>query len=125
MTGAEIIAHWRKRAAESLRVAERTHEDGYFAHALFNCHLAVEKALKARFMEEHQAEPPPTHDLFFVAKKLKQPWTENEKEQLGYLTQYAVASRYDDPHWAQHEATQENSARWIAVARVFLSILQP
>lgn len=125
MTEADVIAHWRKGARESLQLARRAHEDGSFSLAFFHCHLAVEKALKAQYMEEQQKEAPPSHDLFLIAKQLRRSWIREQEEQLGYLTEYAVASRYDDPHWAQLEATEENSTRWLAVAGEFLSSLLP
>ncbi len=125
VTEDDVIRHWRMRAEESLQVAKLTHEDGHYAHALFNCHLAVEKALKAQYMDERREEAPPVHDLFLIAKSLRRQWTKVEEEQLGYLTQYAVAARYDDPDWAKAEATEENSARWIAATQDFLSFLLP
>lgn len=125
MTEADVIGHWRHRAAESLKVALLAHRDGHFAHALFNCHLAVEKALKAEFMEEHREAAPPVHDLFFIAQQLNHQWTEEEQRQLGYLTQYAIAARYDDPLWAEREATEENSERWLKITDGFLSTLLP
>jgi HEPN domain-containing protein len=125
MTEADVIAHWRKRARESLEVAKKAHEEGYFAHALFNCHLAVEKALKAAFMDEHRDEPPLTHNLLSVAQRLRHEWDEHERRDFEYLTQYAVAARYDDPAWAAREATATNSRRCITVSERFLSLLLP
>ena len=125
MTEDDVIEHWRRRARESLHVAARAHEDGHYAHALFNCHLAVEKALKAQYMDELRKESPPTHNLVLLADGLKRSWTTEERRQLDYLTQFAVAARYDDPVWAEREATAENSARWLACSDTFLSSLLP
>ena len=125
MTEADVIAHWRKRAAESLAVARLAHRDGHFAHALFNCHLAVEKALKAMYMEQRRSEPPPTHDLMQIAFRLDRDWTKDEKQLFADLTGYAVAARYDDPAWAEREATAENAAAWIRRVDVLLSSFLP
>ena len=125
MTEADVITHWRKGARESLQLATHAQKDKSFALALFHCHLAVEKALKAQYMEEHRKEPLPTHNLVLLAHELARPWTEEEIRKLDYLTQYAVAARYDDPFWAEREATEENGAHWIDVADVFLSSLLP
>ena len=125
MTEADVIAHWRKGAQDALEAAELLHRGKKYALALFNLHLAVEKALKAQYMEECRKEAPPTHDLFLIAKTLTYPWTAEQERQLGYLTEYAIASRYDDPHWAEHEATQENSTLWLSIAKEFLSSLLP
>jgi len=125
MTEADIIAHWRKGARESLSLAGRAHEDKSYTLALFHCQLAVEKALKAQHMEEKKEEALPTHNLVLLADQLKRSWSEEERRQLDYLTQYGVRARYDDPFWAQQEATEANSNTWIVVATRLLTLLLP
>ena len=125
MTEADVISHWRKGARDALDAAHLLQENKKFALALFNTHLAVEKALKARYMEELRKESPPTHNLVLLAGQLKHAWSDSEKRQLDYLTQYSVAARYDDPFWAEREATAENTAKCIAAAEQFLSVLLP
>ena len=125
MTETEVIDHWRNGARSELQSAKLLADGGQYSGALFHCHLAVEKGLKAQYMEELREEPPPTHNLVFVAEKLKREWSDDEKRQLDSLTQYAVAARYDDPAWAEHEATAENAARWIEYTDHFLTTLLP
>lgn len=125
MTEADVIAHWRKRAKESLKVALLAVEAGSYGLALFHCHLAIEKALKALFMEEHRKEAPFTHDLAQLATMINREWTEEEKRQLARMTEYAVAARYDDPVWAEREATEETAREWIEKADALLSRLSP
>ena len=125
MNESDVIVHWRKGARSALQAARLIHKDGHHALALFNCHLAVEKALKAVFMEERSKEAPATHNLVLIADQLKRWWSPKERRELDYLTQYAVAARYDDPIWAEHEATAENCMRWLSVADDFLSSLLP
>ena len=120
-----MIAHWRKGASDSLSLAKRAHTDGSYALALFHCQLAVEKALKALYMDERREAVPPTHNLVLIAGGLKHSWSVEERRELDYLTQYAVAARYDDPVWAEHEATAENSTHWLAVTERYLSNLLP
>ncbi|MBI1813221.1 HEPN domain-containing protein [Candidatus Peregrinibacteria bacterium] len=91
--------------------------------ALFHRHLAVEKALKALYMEEHRREAPLTHDLLHIALQGKHEWTNKEKEFLADLNEYAVAARYDDPLWAEREATAESVTNWIRAIEAFLSSL--
>ncbi|HLD71116.1 MAG TPA: HEPN domain-containing protein [Candidatus Peribacteraceae bacterium] len=125
MTEADVIAHWRKGAKDALEMAQLACDAGKYDHALFNCHLAVEKALKVQYMTELRQEAPYTHDLFFLARKLSHVWTKEQEKQFAYLTEYAVAARYDNPQWAQQEATKENSLRWIAVSTALVSSLIP
>ncbi|MBI3619197.1 HEPN domain-containing protein [Candidatus Peregrinibacteria bacterium] len=121
MTKEQIVQHWRKGSRESFRLAELAVLEGSYALALFHCHLAVEKMLKAQFIEELNQDPPPTHDLLVIALKLKRKWTQEEERILADLTDYAVAARYDDPTWAKRQATAKNSRLWIARVRLFLS----
>ena len=123
MTEADVIAHWRKGARDSLLSARLLYEGGQYASVLFHCHLAVEKALKVVFMEEFKKEAPMTHDLPRIAAELGRTWTEEERKLFADLTGYAVAARYDDPAWAEHEATLEKAELWISRVDLLLSHL--
>lgn len=125
VTEADVIAHWRKVARDELQSARLLFDGGKYPGALFHCHLAVEKALKASFMEEHRKEAPLTHDLLQLALQLNRSWSDDAKKILADLTDYAVAARYDDPLWAEHEATEDNVAAWISRAETVLSLLLP
>jgi HEPN domain-containing protein len=96
-----------------LKSAELLRAGGQYASALFHCHLAVEKALKSLYMERHRKDAPLTHDLLQIALRVKDEWTEEEKKLFADLTEYSVAARYDDPFWAEREATNENVRMWL------------
>lgn len=100
-------------------------EGGQYSGALFHCHLAVEKGLKALYMEQCRKDAPMTHDLLQIALQLQKSWTEEDKKLFADLTEYAVAARYDDPFWANREATAENVAAWVRKVDAFLSPLLP
>ncbi|MDD5055761.1 MAG: HEPN domain-containing protein [Candidatus Peribacteraceae bacterium] len=123
MTKAETVAHWKRGAHASLKMATLAHKESEYALALFHCHLAVEKALKAVFILEKADNPPPTHDLLALAARLERSWSNQEEEVLAELTEYAVTARYDDISWAKLEATEKNSKFWIGQAKKLLSLL--
>ncbi|MDO8469228.1 MAG: HEPN domain-containing protein [Candidatus Peribacter sp.] len=125
MTEADVIAHWRKGAREEIQSAKLLHEGGKQTAALFHCHLAVEKALKALYMEQQRKEAPFTHDLTQLAIQIQRPWTEDEKRMLADLTGFAVAARYDDLLWAENEATAANVLSWIHRVDMFLPSILP
>lgn len=125
MTEADVIAHWRKGARDALEAAHLLHNGGKYALALFDMHLAVEKALKTVYMEQCRKEAPMTHDLLQIANQLDRHWTNEEKTLFADLTTYAVAARYDDPVWAEREATEQNSSAWLTRVTAFLSVLLP
>lgn len=123
MSQEEIIKHWQQGARDALEAAQALHNLRKYALALFDCHLAVEKALKAAYIAKYDQEAPPTHNLLFLTEKLGKAWTQEQHDALSDLTDYAVAARYDDPEWAKTQATKENSAFWIEQASAFLTIL--
>jgi HEPN domain-containing protein len=125
MTEADVISHWRKGARDAMELAGVALERGKFALTLFHIHLAIEKALKAQFMDQRRKDPPMTHDLERLALELKQSWTPDELELFQDLTQYAIAARYDDPTWAVHEATSENATHWMNAGQRFLNTFLP
>lgn len=123
MSQEETVKHWQQGAQDALEAAEALHTLGKYALALFAAHLAVEKALKAAYINASNQEPPPTHNLLLLAEETGRSWTNEEKEQLGDLTDYAIDARYDDPEWAKEKATEANSAYWIKQAQYFLQKL--
>lgn len=125
MTEADVIAHWREGARDELKSAKLLRDGGLHPGVLFHCHLAVEKALKAAYMQEYRKQPPLTHDLLQIALRLDRNWADTEKTLLADLTEYAVAARYDDPGWADREATADATATWIETVDSLLSTLIP
>lgn len=125
MTTQDVIAHWRKGAKNALRVATLAHEDGEHELALFHCHLAVEKALKAAVMEATGRPHPKVHNLSRLAALLRDDWPADDHTLLATLSEFAVAARYDDPAWAERFATAQNARLWIERTSAFLSRLGP
>ncbi len=123
MTKEDTIAHWRRGSRASLKLAELAHQAGEYALALFHCHLAVEKSLKAVYILQKEDNPPPTHDLLALASRLDFQWNDEQEAALASLTEYAVTARYDDIEWAEAEATKKNSAFWIGQVQTMLSLL--
>ena len=123
VTEADVIAHWRKGARDSLHLAKRAEEDGLYELALFHCHLAVEKTLKAAYMEQHRADAPFTHSLLELAQKLDHTWTEEQLIMFDTLTDFVVAARYSDPAWAAEYATAAHTSEWIQNVDSFLPLL--
>ncbi len=71
MTKQDAVQLWRKEAEEAFCAAKAVHDQGIYWLALFHCHLAVEKALKALYVEERDADPPPTHELLEIADQFQ------------------------------------------------------
>lgn len=121
----ETVALWRIEARETLRVAKLAHNDKVYWLSLFHCHLAVEKALKAQYLEENGTEPPRMHELLSLAKKLQRRWTEGDITLFDVLEEFAVEARYHDQEWREKQATREHSEYWLEKTRSVISQLCP
>jgi HEPN domain-containing protein len=65
---------WRQSQADMAVARELIHPDRYFASAWF-VHQAVEKGLKALFIERHDRQAARKHDLLFLAMVIALPPT--------------------------------------------------
>lgn len=124
VTQQDAVQHRQKGAQYGLEQARVLSENEKYQGALFHCHLAVEKMLKAQHIKEHDAIPPYTHDLIALAGMLQREWSEEEKEDLRFLSRFVIDARYADPPWAEEYATAENATHWITRAQYFLSLFQ-
>jgi HEPN domain-containing protein len=60
---------WFLQAKYDLKSADVMFAGGQYIHAVFMCHLAVEKALKGMYATRTRDMPPRTHNLVFLAQK--------------------------------------------------------
>ncbi|MBI3618976.1 HEPN domain-containing protein [Candidatus Peregrinibacteria bacterium] len=123
MSEKEIIDHWKKGAQEAIGAARVLCEKGFYESALFHCHLAIEKALKALYMEQHGEDHPFSHDLAHLAELLEHHLAGNDMSALQELSEFVVDARYSDPYWAAEQATADNARRWIQTTEHLLASL--
>jgi HEPN domain-containing protein len=64
---------WLDQGMDDLKGAQADHRTGRFYSAIFWCHQAVEKALKALFIEEIRDLTPKTHSLILLAEETSLP----------------------------------------------------
>ncbi|HXF51640.1 MAG TPA: HEPN domain-containing protein [Dehalococcoidia bacterium] len=112
---------WRRFAAEDMLAAEVLLETpGLSRLAVFLCHEAIEKALKAIWVERHGTAPQRTHNLLHLVATLE---LEMEDERLAFLrTLHAllVPSRYPNPF----DLPQERARYYVQEARGLFEWLQ-
>ena len=88
----EEIKLWWKLAEKDLDAAQYNHEGKKYYVAVFLCEQAVEKALKALWLKEKNAEIPKVHDLLFFFKELNIP--EKFRTTCEDLTGSYIGTRY-------------------------------
>lgn len=125
MTQEDAIKHWRREAQGSLTMARAGLREKEYTLALFHCHLAIEKALKARYMEERGEAAPFSHDLQYLASLLVGEPIGAHRTLLQELGKFSVQARYSDPFWAEAQATEAQTSEWIEKTTALLSHLLP
>lgn len=64
-----IIEYWSAASKQDFETAEILFENKKYHHALFFCHLSIEKNLKATIVKTTRKAPPLLHDLVRLAEK--------------------------------------------------------
>jgi AbiV family abortive infection protein len=92
----EVIKYWLMASKEDFESAEILCQNKKYHHALFFCHLSIEKTLKAIIIKSTKTAPPLIHDLVRLAEKAALPLSESQKNELAEITTFNIAARYDD-----------------------------
>lgn len=118
MTLSDVTTYWQTSAKESLESAEILAHAKHFDHALFFCHLALEKILKGLVWKKTNNPPLPIHDLVKLTEQTKLEITARQREQLKEITTWNIEARYDSyKRDFYRKATQSFSLKWMAVAK--------
>lgn len=122
----KAVALWTEGARDALDSAEKLCGLKKYAHALFFCHLAVEKALKAAYIAAHDALPPYTHDLRRLADLTERDLSHRERESFKEINTFNVAGRYaEEKRSLAKKATLEYARIWLDRTREILQDLLP
>ena len=92
----EVIKYWLTGSKEDFDSAEILYKNKKYHHALFFCHLSIEKMLKAIIVKSTKTAPPLIHDLVRLAERAGVPVNELQKNELAEITTFNIEARYDD-----------------------------
>lgn len=97
MTKEEHIKYWIETSQHDLESAESIFESGRYDWCLFVGHLALEKILKAIYIDRNNNEIPPLiHKLVRLAEISKIELNEDQKFVLDKITDFNIQTRYPD-----------------------------
>jgi HEPN domain-containing protein len=96
MEKSEIIDYWNSEAEESLQVAKHLFDKKDYSYALFFGHLALEKLLKAIYVDRKDENVPRVHNLARIAKAANLNVTEDILADLIRITAFNLEARYPD-----------------------------
>jgi len=88
------IQRWLSQAEDDLKDAQATAEANRHAATAFHCQQAVEKALKALFMQQRETDAPRSHSLIFLGHETGT--LERFGDFLRELTPAYMDTRYPD-----------------------------
>lgn len=94
MRSNDEINYWLEIARDDLRVAGRLIDSKDRLHALFFCHLGLEKMLKALYVKMNRTSPPPIHNLVRLAMESKLALSGEDLEFLNELLRFNIEARY-------------------------------
>ena len=92
------IEYWRSSANSNIETAEILLTNGKFIEALFFCHLAIEKSLKACYVKHNNELAPKVHKLQYLAENSGIELDNNQKDFFGVLMQYQIEGRYPETY---------------------------
>ena len=92
----KVVDYWQAGAKDALDTADKLIQVKKYHHALFFCHLAIEKALKALIVKTTGQSPLPIHDLTKLALTTNLKLTPEQTGQLNEITTFNVEARYDE-----------------------------
>lgn len=92
----KAVKEWFRQADYDMKTAEALFESRRYIHAVFMCHLAVEKALKGLYQGRMNETPPKIHNLIFLIEKLQLEPPDDLYELVFSLNRVSIPTRYPD-----------------------------
>jgi len=90
------VQSWIDGVNDALEMADSSFASGKFLWAVFFCHLAVEKMLKAVVLNRTGEVAPKTHNLMHLLKLGQLSPPKEALDFLGQLNTFSVPTRYPD-----------------------------
>ena len=116
---------WIEQARRDLQVAEHLLQSDFSAHATVLAHLAVEKALKGLLRRQTGEQPPVTHDLRHLARRVNRTWNRDRQDALDGLSDVSILALYAPDRPFGHPVSEQAPAarERVADARMLLEWL--
>lgn len=98
MNNIDLIKFWIESSNNDYDTMNVLFAGKKYTWSLFVGHLVIEKLLKALYAKENKGAPyaPKSHDLLYLAEKIKLEITEEQETLLNIITRFNIDGRYDD-----------------------------
>lgn len=87
---------WLRQAEYDMGTADAMVEKGRYIHAVFMCHLAIEKALKGLIYQETGEIPPKSHSLVFLLTRMNIRPPDHVGKFIVMLSEASIPTRYPE-----------------------------
>lgn len=115
---------WLKSAQEDFETAEDLVRLKHYHWALFLCHIAIEKVLKAIYIKVKDQYPPPIHKLAKLAQDCRLSLTQTQLDDLEEMTTFHIEARYDViKDKLYKKATKEFTLKYLEITKKLLHSL--
>lgn len=112
MGKSEIIIHWTHTAGRDWLSVRLLFEGKQFVHALFFCHLVIEKILKAHWVKDNEENTPPRiHDLEHLYSETNLQLLVDQVDLLRVMNSWNLEGRYQDYRDKFYKSTTEEYTR--------------
>lgn len=91
-----LIQYWAAGSDYDIKTAAGLLQKKRYPYALFFCHLAVEKLLKAVIVKKTGGHAPFSHNLLFLSGTAKIELSEKREQLLIELSKFNIEARYPD-----------------------------
>jgi HEPN domain-containing protein len=119
------IKNWLESAKYDMETAEHMFNAGRYIYTIYMCHLAIEKALKAKVQEITGKIPPKTHNLRYLLKLAKLEPDEKTFEFVSKLSDVSIVTRYpEDFEELQKAYNKEVAQRYLKGAKEVFKWIQ-
>jgi AbiV family abortive infection protein len=120
----EVVKYWLTASKEDFDSAEILFQNKKYHHALFFCHLSIEKMLKAIIVKSTKTAPPLIHDLIRLTERAALNLNEAQKNDLAEITTFNIDARYDDYKLSfRKKAKRQFSLKYLKKTREMLQWL--
>lgn len=111
----EVIKYWQDTAKDALETADSLFLIGRYHHALFFCHLALEKILKGLVLVKTGESALPIHNLVKLANQANVVLSSEQEKSLSEITTFNISARYDDIKKAfYNKAKKDYATEWFS-----------
>jgi len=120
----KIIDYWSTVSKQDFETAEILFENKKYHHALFFCHLSIEKILKAIIVKTTREAPPFLHALVRLAERTGIKLSTRQKSELAEIGTFNIEARYDDYKLSFYKkADKRFTSKYINMTRKILKWL--